>query len=556
MITLTVTSFNGTAVSDLACAFDELGGTVGRAPTNQLVLPDPERSISRVQAQVGFRSGAYFLTARGAIVMVHNGKSMPVSGEVQLAAGDQLEIGGYRIAVSDSAPASVAADPFEAAFGGPKGDAKPAPIATGSVKALTVPPPPASRPPPAAGQGKTSGGGIPDDWDPFVDTKSNPFNQVPGSQAPLRQSSQDAALIAPSSAENSLDAMFGLKGGAPKGDPLAASPLATGSGMSKPGSDTDGGLGGLMQSAKARVKPESDHVSDLNAPWANTPKPVTTSSQSGVVAPLPGAVLSWDTPKPDKTILARPGADGAGASLAGAGEAPVQSASGPAPQRSVFAEAPKTGRVAEGTGSSSPTRDAELLTALQEGLGARELRLGPMSPELLRLVGQLLRESTKGTVELLAARAALKREVRADVTTILANSNNSLKFSPTAEVALQYMLGPKVGGFLPPVESMRDAYDDLRAHQLGVMAGVKAALTGVVQRFDPAVVERKLSTTSARSSLIPSSRKARLWEMFEEMYRQMASEAEEDFNALFGETFLTAYQQYIDQLESQAGPKA
>ena len=179
-----------------------------------------------------------------------------------------------------------------------------------------------------------------------------------------------------------------------------------------------------------------------------------------------------------------------------------------------------------------------------------------MSPELLRLVGQLLRESTKGTVELLAARAALKREVRADVTTILANSNNSLKFSPTAEVALQYMLGPKVGGFLPPVESMRDAYDDLRAHQLGVMAGVKAALTGVVQRFDPAVVERKLSTTSARSSLIPSSRKARLWEMFEEMYRQMASEAEEDFNALFGETFLTAYQQYIDQLESQAGPKA
>ena len=41
--------------------------------------------------------------------------------------------------------------------------------------------------------------------------------------------------------------------------------------------------------------------------------------------------------------------------------------------------------------------------------------------------------------------------------------------------------------------------------------------------------------------------------MFEELYRGMASEAEEDFNALFGDTFLKAYQQYVDQLESQAG---
>ncbi len=303
-----------------------------------------------------------------------------------------------------------------------------------------------------------------------------------------------------------------------------------------------------MQPAKANVKPQSDHVSDLNAPWVNTSKPAATSGP----AALAGAVLSWDMSKPETTVPTRPVIGGAG--LANSGGAPVQEAPAPAAQRAAFPDQSKVGRGADVAGS--PTRDGELLSALQEGLGAGDLRMGPMTPELLRLVGQLLRESTKGTVELLAARAALKREVRADVTTILANSNNSLKFSPTVEVALQYMLGPKVGGFLSPVESMRDAYDDLRAHQLGVMAGVKAALTGVVQRFDPAEVERKLSATSARASLIPSSRKARLWEMFEEIYKDMASEAEEDFNALFGDTFLKAYQQYIDQLESQAGSKA
>jgi FHA domain-containing protein len=196
-------------------------------------------------------------------------------------------------------------------------------------------------------------------------------------------------------------------------------------------------------------------------------------------------------------------------------------------------------------------RDSELLEALREGLGTPDLRIGALSPELMRQLGQLLRESTKGTVELLAARAALKREVRADVTTILASANNSLKFSPSVDVALQYLLGPRMMGFMPPVESMRDAYDDLKAHQLGVMAGMKAALAGVLERFDPKVVEGKLTAGSALSNLIPSSRKARLWELFQEVYQKLATEAEEDFNTLFGAAFLKAYQQYIDQLEGR-----
>ena len=65
MITLTVTSFKGAAVSNMSASFDELGGTIGRADTNQLVLPDPERAISRVHAQLAFRNGAYALIGHG-----------------------------------------------------------------------------------------------------------------------------------------------------------------------------------------------------------------------------------------------------------------------------------------------------------------------------------------------------------------------------------------------------------------------------------------------------------------------------------------------------------
>ena len=116
---------------------------------------------------------------------------------------------------------------------------------------------------------------------------------------------------------------------------------------------------------------------------------------------------------------------------------------------------------------------AELLAALLEGLDVPTLRIEALTPSLMSRIGALLRESTRGTIELLAARAVLKREVRAKVTVIVARENNPLKFSPTVEIALQHLLGPLEKGFTPPVAAMQDAFDDLRAHHIGMLAGVQ-----------------------------------------------------------------------------------
>ena len=60
---------------------------------------------------------------------------------------------------------------------------------------------------------------------------------------------------------------------------------------------------------------------------------------------------------------------------------------------------------------------------------------------------------------------------------IAAQANNPLKFSPSVEVALDHLLGTGVmRGFMGPTEAMRDAYTDLRAHEFGVMVGMRAAL--------------------------------------------------------------------------------
>jgi FHA domain-containing protein len=167
----------------------------------------------------------------------------------------------------------------------------------------------------------------------------------------------------------------------------------------------------------------------------------------------------------------------------------------------------------------------------------------------MRLIGELLHEATRGTVELLIARAALKREVRAEVTKIVARENNPLKFSPNVEVAMNYLLGPATRGFTAPGPAMRDAYDDLRAHQFAFLAGMRAALEGVLKRFDPAVLEGRLTQKSFLATLIPATRKAQMWEVFQQLYSQISTEAADDFHELFGKEFLRAYEAHIDELQ-------
>jgi FHA domain-containing protein len=131
---------------------------------------------------------------------------------------------------------------------------------------------------------------------------------------------------------------------------------------------------------------------------------------------------------------------------------------------------------------------------------------------------------------------------------IVARENNPLKFSPAVEVALRHLLGAPARGFLPPADAMRDAFDDLRAHQLGVLAGMRSALEGVLERFDPAVLESQLVRRSSLADLIPASRKSRLWELFQQLYGQLSKEAADDFDELFGKAFRRAYEAHIDQL--------
>jgi len=196
--------------------------------------------------------------------------------------------------------------------------------------------------------------------------------------------------------------------------------------------------------------------------------------------------------------------------------------------------------------------ESELLRAFLAGAGIPEDAVrGGLTPESARLLGQLLHEAVRGTLDLLLARALTKREIRADVTVIVARENNPLKFSPNADAALRNLISPQGTGFMNPMDAMRDAFNDLRSHQFGFMAGMRGALEGVLARFEPAQLEQTLTRNRMRDALLPATRRARLWQLYEELYREVMKEAEDDFQTLFGREFLRAYEAQIAKLEAE-----
>ena len=125
---------------------------------------------------------------------------------------------------------------------------------------------------------------------------------------------------------------------------------------------------------------------------------------------------------------------------------------------------------------------------------------------------------------------------------IVANDNNPLKFAPDLDAAVAHLLMPRGQGFMAPQRSLADARESLRSHQEGFVAGMRAALAAVLVRFDPAKLEERLLERPSGGSLLPMNHKAKLWNLYEELYGEISREAETDFHFLFGEEFLRAYQ--------------
>lgn len=537
-LTLRAVSLNDLPLTQpITAHFDVHGGTIGRSDHNTMALPDPVRHISRQQAEISAgRSGYVIKNVGSANPIVVRNQTLGQGESAPLMHSDQVRIGGYLLEVIDESAregdaatitrgrsaADVKSDVHAASVASPAlGEGVPLSHSNPFANLLGETASTSSRPPsaPLSSSFGNSPARLPDDFDPFASPAPRPSL----AQAPRIDPGGAFDDLIPSAAPPpSIDEIFGLKSG------RSHDPLAEFMAVARPARGTpDAGDAAPLPTDPLALFGAGKHKSSTPLP-AETSPDHTPELQAAFIPPKPVAVQS----APVAESVAAP-------------ETVVNSE----PQQLVPEHIALSEEVPPATPDATSNGDAAAMwTAFCEGAGVKLNPPQGPNPELMRVVGKLLRSATEGTLQLMAVRSATRHELHAQVTVIRPRNNNPLKFSPDAQSALEQMLQPPLRGFMPGPEAMTDAMNDLVGHAIGTMAGTRAALDGVLDRFAPTDLETKLVGKSVLDSVLPMNRKAKLWELYLQHHETIRDEAQDDFQALFGKAFLAAYEQQLERL--------
>jgi len=267
-------------------------------------------------------------------------------------------------------------------------------------------------------------------------------------------------------------------------------------------------------------------IAELSAPWAA--EPLLDDVMDFVMPPAAPDNDDVELSLPEPPILnPEPGS------------APTQikaAAPQPAPPRAMPQKAPSAPPVA------TPGFDG---LSFLRGAGL-DPRVVPA--EMAATLGQIVRAVVQGLIDVLRARAEFRDQFRLPLTRVQTSQNNPLKFAVNAEDALAAMLRTSSPGYLSPLEAFEDAFDDIRFHQLAMLAGMRAGFESMKSRFEP----RKLIEQSDRhrqGSLSRLGAKGRYWDRYVDLFEELATNPDTSFRRLYGEEFSDAYEQQLEDLK-------
>ena len=506
------------------CIFSEHGGSIGRSDDNDYVLPDTESVISRTHAQIAYENARYYLidlSTNGTFVNDSQDRLEP-GRQYLINDGDRILIGNYLLVASliavDS-PLDRTSSLFEEK---PLSRLKPDMVSeepAGSVDEYgKLPdmgdwPSDAKRPswfPTGEEIDEEAGGKVPSDAELREERPPVPALQQHLAQPVSDQSREAAPGEAGPGSEQPRRRVSGT--GVPTGyipggaqfDDLVGVDLVPGDDSDKgdPFASTIGGEAELGDGSPSEERPREDEAGSDAADSAQPSEPAPITTPSGIRGPF---------------------------------EQPVAEDRG----RGIASPA-------------GPQTDSDLLAALIKGLGSPALRIAPeKGPEFATQVGKLVQEAVRGMIDTLRLRDEFKREFYVPVTRIAPTDNNVFKHSANVDDAMARAFTEVAGtAYMDPVESTRQAFQDIAAHQLALVAGMQAAVAFVLERFSPQALEERIGKGSMLDGVLPQIRKAHMWEQFEKEYAKIAEQAEEDFQRVFGQHFERAYTQQIRQLQS------
>ncbi|MCP1673925.1 type VI secretion system FHA domain protein [Natronocella acetinitrilica] len=264
-------------------------------------------------------------------------------------------------------------------------------------------------------------------------------------------------------------------------------------------------------------------------PVAAPPPPPTEPSPPPMSAPqAPAAAEPPPAPGP------RPTPGGRGGYTGGEPETPA-----PPPF-----QAPAPGQSAVPDQASGGVPDQ----ALRQMLAGAGLDPDQVPADKAEELGRILRVAIQGIMDLLRARMEVKNQFRMSVTLIQARENNPLKFSTSTEDALHNLMVKHNPDYLPAVEAFEASFEDLRAHQLAMLSGMRSGFFEVLRQFDPEHLEARFGEGGERS-MLGRMTGPKHWDQYKALFEEFNRDSEGTFNRLFGEAFSEAYEKQMQSLK-------
>jgi type VI secretion system protein ImpI len=169
--------------------------------------------------------------------------------------------------------------------------------------------------------------------------------------------------------------------------------------------------------------------------------------------------------------------------------------------------------------------------------------------------GRMFARLADGLRELLAVRAIIKDQAGIDRTRISATLNNPLKLAGNRREAVSALLGKPEAGYLAPLAAIDAGFRDLKAHELAVLDGVQAAVDELLALFNPEALERNLDGAGLLANLLQGGRRARLWELYQERYEEIAKAARSRFMGRLDEAFRSGYSRKAAEVGAEKVPQ-
>lgn len=506
VVTLKVVSYQKNVLgADAQVQFDPKGGSFGRSEDNDWVLPDPERIISSRHGIVDFRDGEFWITdcSTNGIYIGDRSVLLGKGKSVMLHHGDHLILGEYEVEV-DVHSARLQSNEI------PTGARTPDLVRDDLINEPQ--------------------------FDPLLALGGGAGNPPGGSGSVNIQRNSDHAPGAMSNHSSPLHDPFEIP------DQRRSGGIHAPVGTAEPIPE-DWNMTGFFASA-VNEETSTDIAAAGEDPFYHTADD-TTDTPNLKTGHVRASSVAIDTSPAASVQIERriPDHDKAADRIRGEPErlTPSDSASTSVDSGAV----PRTSAPAGDEGDLIRTflRAAGLNDALFDSIDA-----SVAMSECGHLFGDLL----QGMMELLRARSEMKNEFRMSLTTVRSSENNPLKFTINASEVLRILLVDKPSGYLGAEASVAEGVDDLRNHQIAMIAGMQAAFDSLVQRLDPNRFSNTNEQKSWLQSVLPIADKAAAWDNYRRFHASTAG-SDRAFQKVFGDVFAQAYEEQSRRLRFEAG---